>query len=57
VVAAPPADAQRLAAAQQQIAQVNAQSETEAYLQALRARSKVKFYGSLDSSNPQANDQ
>jgi peptidyl-prolyl cis-trans isomerase D len=42
-----------LAAAQQQIAQVNAQSEAEAYVDALRARAKVKFYGSLDSSNAQ----
>jgi peptidyl-prolyl cis-trans isomerase D len=57
VVAAAPADPQRLAAAQQQIAQVNAQSEAEAYVEALRARSKVKFYGSLDSSNAQANDE
>ncbi|HEY1997971.1 SurA N-terminal domain-containing protein [Paraburkholderia sp.] len=39
-----------LAAAQQQIAQTQAQSEMEAYVAALRARSKVKFYGSLDSS-------
>ncbi|AIP63708.1 SurA N-terminal domain-containing protein [Burkholderia thailandensis] len=46
VVAAAPADDQRLAAAQQQLAQVYAQSETEAYLASLRARSKVKLYGS-----------
>jgi peptidyl-prolyl cis-trans isomerase D len=48
----PPAatDAQHLAAAQQQIAQVDAQSQAEAYLKALRERSTVKFYGSLDSA-------
>ncbi|WP_179403957.1 SurA N-terminal domain-containing protein [Burkholderia guangdongensis] len=39
-------DPQQLAGAQQQIAQVDAQSEGEAYLAALRARSKVKLYGS-----------
>ncbi|MBC8720405.1 MULTISPECIES: SurA N-terminal domain-containing protein [Paraburkholderia] len=43
-------DAQHLAVAQQQIAQVDAQSETEAYLKALRERSKVKIYGTLDSA-------
>jgi peptidyl-prolyl cis-trans isomerase D len=43
-----PIESQRLAAAQQQIAQVEAQSEINAYIEALRARSKVKFYGSLD---------
>ncbi|EDZ98257.1 PpiC-type peptidyl-prolyl cis-trans isomerase [Burkholderia sp. H160] len=54
----PPAatDAQHLAAAQQQIAQVDAQSQAEAYLKALRERSSVKFYGSLDSA-AQAADQ
>ncbi|WP_144107795.1 SurA N-terminal domain-containing protein [Paraburkholderia sp. BCC1886] len=54
VVAGTPVNGQRLAAAQQQIAQVDAQSEAEAYVQAVRARSKVKFYGSLDGS-PNAN--
>ncbi|MGF6937162.1 peptidyl-prolyl cis-trans isomerase D [Paraburkholderia sp. UCT70] len=43
-------DAQHLAVAQQQIAQVDAQSQAEAYLKALRERSKVKFYGTLDSA-------
>ncbi|WP_144153636.1 SurA N-terminal domain-containing protein [Paraburkholderia sp. BCC1885] len=52
VVAGAPIDPQRLVAAQQQIAQAEAQSEVGAYVQALRARSKIKFYGSLDS--PQA---
>ncbi|EDT37778.1 SurA N-terminal domain-containing protein [Burkholderia ambifaria] len=49
-------DPQQLAAAQQQMAQVEAQSEGEAYLTALRDRSKVKLYGttpgqSQDSGN------
>ncbi|RZF25298.1 peptidylprolyl isomerase [Paraburkholderia sp. UYCP14C] len=44
------ADAQHLAVAQQQIAQVDAQSQAEAYLKALRERSKVQFYGTLDSA-------
>ena len=57
VVTGAPIDPQRLAAAQQQIAQVNSQSDAEAYVEALRARSKVKFYGSLDSGNAQAGDQ
>ncbi|WP_368620598.1 SurA N-terminal domain-containing protein [Paraburkholderia sp. BR13444] len=48
----PPAatDTQHLAVAQQQIAQVDAQSQAEAYLKALRERSKVQFYGTLDSA-------
>ena len=50
-----PVDGPRLAAAQQQIGQVDAQSEVEAYIEAVKARSKVKTYGSLDSS--QAGDQ
>ncbi|MEW6341418.1 MAG: SurA N-terminal domain-containing protein [Pseudomonadota bacterium] len=45
-----PIDPRRLAAAQQEIAQTEAQSEVGAYVEALRARSKVKFYGSLDSA-------
>jgi peptidyl-prolyl cis-trans isomerase D len=57
VVAGTPVEPQRLAAAQQQIAQVESQSEVEAYVQALRARSKVKLYGSLESSNAQASDE
>jgi peptidyl-prolyl cis-trans isomerase D len=47
-----PIDPQHLASAQQQIAQAEAQSEMTAYIDALRARSKVKFYGSLDSGQP-----
>jgi peptidyl-prolyl cis-trans isomerase D len=50
VVQSAPSDPQRLTAAQQQIASVNAQAEAEAYLAALRARSKVKMYGALDSA-------
>ncbi|MEX3632915.1 SurA N-terminal domain-containing protein [Paraburkholderia sp. BR14320] len=48
----PPAatDAQHLAVAQQQIAQVDSQSQAEAYLKALRERSKVQFYGTLDNA-------
>ncbi|WP_257248415.1 SurA N-terminal domain-containing protein [Burkholderia cepacia] len=45
-------DPQQLAAAQQQMAQVDAQSEGEAYLAALRDRSKVKLYGSTASQSP-----
>ncbi|APA84855.1 SurA N-terminal domain-containing protein [Paraburkholderia sprentiae WSM5005] len=45
-----PTDAQHLAVAQQQIAQVDAQSQVEAYLKALRERSSVKFYGTPDSA-------
>ncbi|WP_322043515.1 SurA N-terminal domain-containing protein [Paraburkholderia sp. J67] len=52
----PAAEGQRLAAAQQQLAGVSGQSQTQAYLDALRERSKVKFYGSLGASNQQASD-
>ncbi|GAB7525735.1 SurA N-terminal domain-containing protein [Paraburkholderia sp. 2C] len=47
----PPAavDPQHLAGAQQQIAQVDAQAQMQAYLDALRVRSKVELFGSLDS--------
>ncbi|AOI57754.1 SurA N-terminal domain-containing protein [Burkholderia diffusa] len=44
-------DPQQLAAAQQQMAQVEAQSEGEAYLAALRDRSKVKLYGTTQSQS------
>ncbi|AXF20906.1 peptidylprolyl isomerase [Burkholderia pyrrocinia] len=44
-------DPQQLAAAQQQMAQVDAQSEGEAYLTALRDRSKVKLYGTTTSQS------
>ncbi|CAM2154817.1 MULTISPECIES: SurA N-terminal domain-containing protein [Paraburkholderia] len=48
------ADGNRLAAAQQQLAQVAGQSQTQAYLDALRDRSKVKLYGTLGSSSQQS---
>jgi peptidyl-prolyl cis-trans isomerase D len=50
VVPAAPIDAARLAAAQRELAQVDAQTELEAYVTSLRQRSKVKLYGSLNSS-------
>ncbi|WP_206998480.1 SurA N-terminal domain-containing protein [Trinickia mobilis] len=50
VLPGPATDAQKLAAAQQQIAQSNAQWEMQAYVDSLRARSKVKLYGNLGSS-------
>ncbi len=50
----PAADGQRLAAAQQQLAGVGGQSQTQAYLDALRDRSKVKYYGTLGSSSQQS---
>jgi len=46
----PAADGTRLTAAQQQLAQVSGQSQLQAYLDALRARANVKYYGSLGSS-------
>jgi peptidyl-prolyl cis-trans isomerase D len=49
-------DPQRLAAAQQQIAQVNAQSQVEAYVDALRGRAKVTMYGSSDAPAQQAGE-
>ncbi|MFC0397095.1 SurA N-terminal domain-containing protein [Paraburkholderia rhizosphaerae] len=55
IVPPAPIDAQRLAAAQQQVAQVDAQAQMQAYLDALRSRAKVKLYGNLDSAQP-AND-
>ncbi|MBP0594484.1 SurA N-terminal domain-containing protein [Paraburkholderia sp. LEh10] len=50
VVPTAAADEKRLAAAQQQISSVNAQAEAEAYLDALRDRSKVKMFGSLETT-------
>jgi peptidyl-prolyl cis-trans isomerase D len=44
-----PVDQARLAAAQQQLAQIDAQEAMQAYVDSLRARSKVKLYGSPDS--------
>ncbi|MGV2287682.1 SurA N-terminal domain-containing protein [Trinickia sp. YCB016] len=50
VLPGPAIDPQKLAAAQQQIAQANAQLEMQAYIDSLRARSKVKLYGNLGAS-------
>ncbi len=50
VVPGAPIDTARLAAAQRELAQVDAQAELEAYVASLRQRSKVKVYGSLNSS-------
>ena len=50
VVPAAPIDAGRLASAQRELAQVDAQTELEAYVASLRKRSKVKVFGSLNSS-------
>ncbi|HKT98168.1 MAG TPA: SurA N-terminal domain-containing protein [Paraburkholderia sp.] len=52
----PPAEGERLAAAQQQLAGVSGQSQTQAYLDALRDRSKVKLYGSLSASSQSDGD-
>lgn len=50
VVPGAPIDAGRLAAAQRELAQVDAQTQLEGYVAALRQRSKVKLYGSLNAS-------
>ncbi|WP_116140483.1 SurA N-terminal domain-containing protein [Trinickia diaoshuihuensis] len=50
VVPPAPIDAPRLAAAERELAQVDAQTQLEAYVASLRQRSKVKLYGSLESS-------
>lgn len=50
VVPAAPIDATRIAAAQSRLAQIDAQTQLEAYVASLRQRSKVKLYGSLESS-------
>lgn len=54
VVPPAPIDPARLAAAQRQLAQVDAQAELEAYVASLRKRSNVKLYGSLGASEPGA---
>ena len=53
----PAADGPRLAAAQQQLAQVSGQSQLQAYLDALRDRSKVKYYGSLGAASQSGDGQ
>lgn len=45
-----PIDPNRLAAAQHQLAQIDAQTQLEAYVASLRKRSSVKTYGSLGAS-------
>jgi peptidyl-prolyl cis-trans isomerase D len=52
VVPPAPIDPARLAAAQRQLAQVDAQTELDAYVASLRKRSKVKLYGAPDASQP-----
>ncbi len=47
---AAPVAADRLAGAQQQIAQVYAQADMESYLEALKARSKVKVTLPMNAS-------
>ena len=54
VVPPAPIDPARLAAAQRQLAQVDAQTQLEAYVASLRKRSKVKLYGSVDSQQSEA---
>jgi peptidyl-prolyl cis-trans isomerase D len=56
IVPAAPIDPKRLQAAQQQVAQVDAQAQMQAYLDSLRARSKVKLTGSLDSAQSAGGD-
>ncbi len=53
----PAVEGPRLAAAQQQIAQMIGQSQGQAYLDALRDRSKVKYYGSLGSADQSGDGQ
>ena len=50
VVPGAPIDAARLGAAQRELAQVDAQTQLEAYVASLRQRSKVKLFGSLNAS-------
>ncbi|PLZ03706.1 peptidylprolyl isomerase [Burkholderia sp. WAC0059] len=54
VVNGTPPEGSRLLASQQQLAQVNGQSQLQAYLDSLRARSNVKYYGSLADNGNQA---
>ncbi|RDU99287.1 SurA N-terminal domain-containing protein [Trinickia dinghuensis] len=55
VVPPAPIDAPRLAAAQRELAQVDAQAQLEGYVASLRQRSKVKVYGT--PSSPQGDSQ
>jgi peptidyl-prolyl cis-trans isomerase D len=57
VTNAPAADGPRLAAAQEELAQMVGQSQVQAYLDALRDRSNVKYYGSLGASGQSGDGQ
>jgi len=50
-------DPSKLAAAQQQIAQIDAQSELTAYYASLKARSKIKYFGSLAATPDSPDNQ
>jgi peptidyl-prolyl cis-trans isomerase D len=54
VVPPAPIDPARLAAAQRQLAQVDAQTQLEAYVASLRKRSSVKLYGAVDSQQSES---
>jgi peptidyl-prolyl cis-trans isomerase D len=54
VVPPAPIDPARQAAAQRQLAQVDAQTQLEAYVASLRKRSSVKLYGSVDSQQSES---
>ncbi|WP_027796407.1 SurA N-terminal domain-containing protein [Paraburkholderia acidipaludis] len=57
VTEGPAVEGPRLAAAQQQLAQMVGQSQGQAYLDAVRDRSKVKYYGSLGASGQSGDAQ
>jgi peptidyl-prolyl cis-trans isomerase D len=54
VVPPAPIDPARQAAAQRQLAQVDAQTQLEAYVASLRKRSSVKLYGAVDSQQSES---
>jgi peptidyl-prolyl cis-trans isomerase D len=54
VVPPAPIDAAHLASAQQELAQVDAQTQLEAYVASLRQRSKVKIYGTPSESQSES---
>ncbi|RQH07361.1 SurA N-terminal domain-containing protein [Paraburkholderia dinghuensis] len=57
VTNAPAADGGHLAAAEQELGRVSGQSQVQAYLDALRDRSKVKYYGSLGAAGQSGDGQ
>ena len=57
VTNAPAADGSRLAAAQQELSRVTGQSQLQAYLDGLRDRSKVKYYGSPSAAGQSGDGQ